>query len=174
MEDDPGPRYTYWGDGHDTAGINVAVKSELNVLLLEEILKAIEEKNETALIDLFAPNSIKSLENFNESINSLFDYYEGNKISYKQMDAVVKESPSYAPNDEQIDVTFDIKTDKQSYRIAFRTIEFIGNKHTKDNYGIRSLYIIKAEDDTDLSVPYWGDGQFTPGIHIGVKNVIPE
>lgn len=56
----------------------------------------------------------------------------------------------------------------------FLTLPYTQDTANIDNLGIHSLYIIKSEEDTDISFAYWGDGKDTPGINIGIKNVLPK
>lgn len=49
------------------------------------------------------------------------------------------------------------------YRFAMLDVE---------HYNITSIYIKKAEEGEDLTKPYWGDGKFTEGIHLGIESVV--
>ena len=40
-------------------------------------------------------------------------------------------------------------------------------------FPINSLYIVIKSDDTDPNYAYRGDDKNTPGINIGIKNIIP-
>ena len=64
--------------------------------------------------------------------------------------------------------SFVVKTDVCEYRFAMQYI----TKGHPENIGITSLYVIRTTDDKNLDYMYWGDGNFTPGIHIAISNVI--
>ena len=66
------------------------------------------------------------------------------------------------PNRKQ---SYDIETTQDKYRLAMEII--MADTTDAGNVGIRSLYIIRFEDDTDQNCAYRGDGAYTPGINIG-------
>ena len=130
----------------------------------QQIIDAIENKDKNALKELFSKEAIKTDTHLDESIEVLFDLVEGSLISYDDLGA----STCGETNDEngyrnRFTGTYDIITTGGEYRLSFRmcTVD-TGNR---DNEGIQSLYIIRAED-TDPQFAYWGDGNWTPGIVI--------
>lgn len=142
--------------------------------VIEEILGGLERKDFEALRQLFSSNAIPHIENFNEDVNRLFEYFSGTVVSYKnpcggaevhieKEDGFIKEEKYW---------TYDITTDECAYRIAF--YEVSKDTKTPNNVGLWSIYIIKMEYDTDPEYAYRGDGEYTPGININVKNVLPE
>ena len=64
--------------------------------------------------------------------------------------------------------SFVVKTDICEYRFAMQYI----TQGCAENVGITSLYVIRTTDDGNLDCVYWGDGMFTPGIHIAIPNAI--
>lgn len=142
----------------------------------EMIIEALENKNADELTKLFSENAINNDDDFNEKVDSLFEYYHGDLVSYDDWDALaVYDSVNESGDNRRVksyDLTYDVETTEQKYRFAIHYV--IEDTADKNNVGIWSLYIIKAEDDTDLRFAYRGDGKDTPGININVKNDIPE
>ena len=136
---------------------------------LAEVLTAVQKQDKDALTVLFSADSLKDAEMFDAQMDELFTYFEGELESYNDWGGPVVETAREGFQvHEAMESNYDVKTTKGSYRIAIRTI-------TKDswdanNVGIQSLYIIKLEDDPLPQYAYWGDGEFTPGINIGIPN----
>ena len=124
----------------------------------------------------FSNNVLKETQNMDENICLLFDYFKGEMLSYNDWGATETEigvnDDGKHRNWKKLRSTYDIETTEDKYRVA---MEFI-SKDTADEYnvGIRSLYIIRFEDDTDPQYAYRGDGMDTPGINICEKNIIPD
>lgn len=136
---------------------------------IEQILDAIQYKDESALSSLFSKNTLGNVNAFDESVVALFDYFEGTVESYDDGAGPFVETKNEDNHSFQLmESSFIVKTTKSEYRFA---IQFITqDTATPDNIGIQSLYIIKIDDDVNLEYAYWGDGKFTPGISIGVQN----
>ena len=102
----------------------------------------------------------------------LIDYFDGKTIFYNNQCAL---NASRTREDDfekkTISSTYDVETDKQIYRIAIQDV--ITNTLDQNDVGINSLYIIIKSEDTDPNYAYRGDGKNTPGINIGIKNIIP-
>ncbi len=138
---------------------------------VEEVLNAIQSKNNDMLTSLFSEVSLNKAATFDESVQELFDYFEGTVESYDE-DGI----GTFADTTKEIhrivqimESSCDVETTECKYRFAIQYV-------TKDtanrrNLGLHSLYIIKVQDDdTYPEYAYWGDGEFTPGIHIGIPN----
>ena len=136
---------------------------------LEEILDAIQAKNKNRIILSFSPEAIKKTDNFELSIDTLFDYFYGTVESYNDWGGPI--TVTTKENDEILqimDSTYDVKTTKSEYRITIQYV--VKDTANNDNVGIHSLYIIKTAEDITSQSAYWGDGKHTPGINIGIKN----
>ena len=136
---------------------------------LEEILDAIQAKDKNKIISSFSPEAIKKTDNFELSINALFDYFYGTVESYNDWGGPITETTKENGEILQIlDSTYDIRTTKSEYRFTIQYV--VKDTANKDNIGIHSLYIIKTAEDVTSQNAYWGDGKHTPGINIGIKN----
>jgi len=143
---------------------------------MKKILDAIKSRDKSAMKKLFSKKSIEEVKDLDGSISKLFDYFQGNFISYNDWNAVNADGgindPGTGRSWKCLYSTFDVKTTKITYRFAIK--EFIQDTADPDNVGICSLHIIKMEDDTDKQFAYRGDGKDTPGINFNVKNVLPK
>ena len=99
----------------------------------------------------------------------MFDYFHGTMASYNDW---AGPNVIAGNNDDgtgrywkRYYSTYDIETTQDKYRLAMEII--MTDTTDAGNVGIRSLYIIRFEDDTDQDCAYRGDGAYTPGINIG-------
>ena len=137
--------------------------------LIETVLKAIQDENHQKLKSLFAQTTLNQLQSFDESVDELFYYFQG---SVESFDDGAGPFVSTTREDNLVfqlmESSFVVKTDVCEYRFA---MQYITKGHL-ENIGITSLYVIRTTDDKNLDYMYWGDGNFTPGIHIAISNVI--
>lgn len=132
----------------------------------EALLEAIQSKNAQAVKELFSDNAWAESGNMEKSILVLFDYFQGELVSYKSWAGPsVHATKNHGEYWKSYDCTYDFETTQDKYRLAMEIITV--DTADADNVGIRSLYIIRFEDDTDQNCAYRGDGAYTPGINIG-------
>lgn len=139
---------------------------------MEAFLNALESHDTERLMSLFAPNALSEAEDFQQSIDSLFSYYQGNYSSYDNWSATgasTRRENSHVV--KKLYGTYDVTTDANVYRFAFLYVAT--DSHVPDNVGLWSVYIIKMDDDLDPQYAYRGDDMYTPGIQIGIQNTIP-
>lgn len=157
----------------DTFGRLYDNSDEIANKTIENLIKALESKEKTAITEMFSKDVTNNVENFDESIEWLLEYYQGEYISRSEDGSIwATKTVEYDEKMEDIHMSYDIQTAKDTYRIAIYEIT-LDNKNP-DNVGIRSLYIIRMEEDVDPEVTYRGDGKDTLGINIGVKNMPPQ
>jgi flavodoxin len=134
-----------------------------------EIIEAIQIKDKDKLTSLFSQESLNYAQSFDESINELFDYFDGEVVSYDDGGGpYVETTKDYNQILQIMESSYDVKTTECEYRIAIKNI--VQNSTNAHSVGVQSLYIIKSEDDVNRQYAYWGDGAFTPGINIGIPN----
>lgn len=134
----------------------------------EIFLDAVEAQDVDQIKTLFAPNALTADDDFDESVDELFSYYEGQHESFgegKGTQSSTQRSDGNAR--KEIEGTYDISTDKDDYRIAIKYVYI--DTATPDNVGIWCVYIIKHEDDPNQGYAYRGDLKDTPGINIGLS-----
>lgn len=132
----------------------------------EALIDAIQTHNSDAVKAVFSNNVLREAENIDDSIQELFGYFQGNLLSYNEWAgpnvSAKKDNGNYW---KSYDCTYDFETTQDKYRLAMEIVTV--DTTDADNIGIRSLYIIRFEDDTRPNFAYWGDGEHTPGINIG-------
>ncbi len=132
---------------------------------IQNLIQNLEENNKDGIKELFAKTKIDNIDNFDETIDQLLEYYDGTYESKKN-----GSHGKFRDKDGNFSTTWflpstDVETSVDTYRIAF----YYCTEYTtdEDSIGIWSLYIIKMSEDSTPDNSYGGDGLWTPGIHIG-------
>lgn len=140
---------------------------------MEAILNALESCDSGQLVSLFAANTQSETRDMQESFNMLSSYYQGNYISYNNWSATGTSTTRDGSHIvKEIYGTYDVTTNVGIYRFAFLYVST--DSVDPNNVGLKSTYVIKMDDDTDPQYAYRGDGLYTPGIHIGITNDLPD
>lgn len=148
---------------HDLLGWKT--DEELVEETFNNLTAAIINRDSETLKGLFSKKSVEEDSDFDENMEELFKIFQDGIISYDDwggpgMDGH-KENGRYI--EKRFISTYDITTTRGEYRIAIEEISI--DEDSPDNVGIRSFYIIKAED-TDREFAYWGGYEWNPGITI--------
>ena len=124
----------------------------------KQIIKTFKDRDKEALKLLFSEQALIEIVNFDEKINTLFEFIQGEIGSWKRTGGPCT---SEGKNDDgsgriwkEIRATYDILIDEQIYHISFQII----TKHSQDTkkVGISSFCIINANDWNEKH-NYWGD-----------------
>jgi hypothetical protein len=138
---------------------------------MDGILEAIQKHDAKTIKSFFSARSRKESKNLDRAIRELFDFYQGDFVSYDNwgggFGGDVWENGQHQ---KELKSSYDVETTSQKYRFSIHL--YVIDDFDPKNEGIWSLYIIKMEDDTDPSYAYGGDGEDTPGINFNVKNVL--
>jgi hypothetical protein len=126
----------------------------------EQLLNTISEKNVEGVAALFSQR-VQTTTLVDQTIN-MFEYMEGSVISCEYRLGMTSQA-NHNGMVKETDVTIDIATDVNEYRLAIR-IRLI-DESNKENIGITSLYITEASR-TDRNFAYWGGYVWNPGINI--------
>lgn len=133
---------------------------------MNQVLEAIQKQDKNALKDLFSKNA-QSVTNFEDSLDRLFDLYQGDFQSYNDWGGVGAEAGMNEDGSgrvwKSIESAYDVTTSEHIYRFAVK--EFRKDSADSNNIGIYSMYIMKAKE-SGLQRAYRGDGKWTPGITI--------
>lgn len=133
---------------------------------LQAFVDCLRNEDREGIKSLFAQNKIDEISNFDESIEELLLYYDGEYMSVERHSTGVEEDKDGGIVRKWYNMSYDVTTDAAIYRMAF----YWCAKDTGDegNVGIESFYIIKATDDPNYpEYSYGGDGLWTAGINIG-------
>lgn len=135
-----------------------------------KLLICLQKEDRSAIKALFAPNKIADIEDFDEDIDDLLSYYNGEYLSYGSGGVGTTTDRDHGNVVKYYDISYDVTTTADVYR--FHLIWYV--KYTADvgNVGIWSLSIIRFDDDPDPESSYRGDGSWTNGINIGKIHVL--
>lgn len=136
---------------------------------LNSFVECLQNEDGDGIKALFAQNKIASLSDFDESMEELFLYYDGEFVSVTRHSTGVEDDKDSGIKRKWYNMSYDVTTSAAIYRMAWCA------KDTGDsgNVGIESFYILKADDDPNYpQYTYRGDGAWTPGINIGKTHEI--
>lgn len=156
-EDDDEQDMPYSGDSRWLPGIYFDV---VYVDLMDTIMTAIGSKDADAIRELFVPDVVSNNLNFDEDIEHLMEYVQGEYVSYESWGSAGNEYGLLETGHGMYTVT----TTAGTYR--FNIYENIRDKGDLDNIGIYSLYVIDSTDNTD--VDQWAEYDWVPGINVNV------
>lgn len=135
---------------------------------LDSLFTALENNDNEGVKDLFSRNTVQGIENFDDDVNSLISYFNGTVNEYYEtVWYKYTETEENGVIKNVVSLYYDVDTTDGIYRI---TLDICTNYDIPEEKGIISLYIIKAEKDMNLKIPYRGDRKGTAGINIDVSN----
>lgn len=131
-----------------------------------------ENQDRDGLKDLFADNAIGRLDEYDKSVDELFDYFHGEYLSCSDFRLRgVEGSPNHkqAQNVQYLKCSYsaDIKTESGIYR--FYIYSYLLDRYNEANNGIWSLFIKKTDDITD---PYCASENYAYGIIIDDEEIM--
>ena len=129
----------------------------------QSLLRCLNEKDGEGLRALFAESKIEDDAAFDESVEALFDYYQGPHTSYLMRRYNAERNATSGM--EFYRVSYDVPFGSSVYRMA---VLWCAEDGGSANEGIWSYYIVKSADDPNRQDAYEGDGLWTTGINIGV------
>lgn len=135
--------------------------------MLETLLAAIESGQAQAVKELFSKQAQQTAPDLNHNLSALFEFYDGEMTSYQRYGPGTSASREGSAYQEEIFCSFDVTTTTGDFRIALLFVT--ADSESPDRVGLRSVYIIRAED-SDPDRAYWGiDNEndiWKPGINI--------
>ena len=111
---------------------------------LEQVLDAIKSKDNETLKSMFSKQALDEAEDFDDSIDYLFEFFQGEDICWESNGMSVDETNDYGHKTKKLDSMYYVNTDKQKY--IFYLIECTIDTDNPDNIGLYTLRVIKAED----------------------------
>jgi hypothetical protein len=136
----------------------------------KSFLFAIETGNKDTIRALFSYNKINNISDFDDDIDGLLTYYQGNHSSYDYWGLGTDIDVDSGITKKWFNISYDVTTPIDVYRIAiYWCVQDTGDDA---NVGIWSLYILKLSADSNPDYAYRGDGQWTPGIHIAIPRPV--
>ncbi len=112
---------------------------------IEQILETLKNKDQDALKTMFSKQALKEANDFDGSLDYLFEFFQGNVDSWKQ-DRFTSETSSESGKKSIMLISwYTVSTDKENYK--FFVIDYTENTINPDNAGLYTLRVIKAEDE---------------------------
>ena len=132
---------------------------------VEKVFNSLKNKDTDELKSLFSKKAISEADNFNDSVDDLLSFIQGDLLSWNLDDSpVVSEEIENGNNSKQLVIWFYLKTNKQNYLVFL--VDYPVDTINKDNAGLYSLRIIKAEGEDKWTKPF--EDYIIPGINIGL------
>lgn len=136
----------------------------------EKIIVAIQNQDSAALKALFSEKALSEAQNMDDTIDELFDFYQGYILSVDNNGGPYASRERKADGNviKEIQPTWDVETSEKKYHFAFR--EFVQDTEFPDNIGIYALYIVETNRLDEPVADWWmKDGVWIPGITIKKK-----
>jgi hypothetical protein len=111
---------------------------------LEQVLDAILSKDNETLESMFSKQALGVAEDFDGSIDYLFEFFQGEDASWVSNGMSADETNDYGQKTKKLYSMYYVNTDKQEY--IFYLIECTIDTENLDNIGLYTLRVIKAED----------------------------
>ena len=134
---------------------------------MEQLIEIIKRQDKDDLKAMFSKQALSEADDFDENINALFNYIQGEIQSWESTGAYSFPEETNADgtgnHKKEAESSYIFKTKKQEYYVAI--YEYTIDTANADNVGIYSLCIVNEKDNPDSEVVYWGSGE--AGINIG-------
>lgn len=140
--------------------------NEISLESITALTSAIANKESLNVKNLFSVGQISEIENFDNDIKLLEQYFTGSVTNIKKSALSAENGLDGDWKEKYISASYEVKTTDDDYRLALKLCA-IDTKY-KENIGIWSLYVIKESKITYPEYAYWGDGKDKPGINIEV------
>lgn len=141
---------------------------------LEHVIEAIKSKDKDTVKSLFSKQALSEAVDFEDSMNDLFDFFQGNVDSWKKSSGpTVFESNDHGHKKKEICSYYYVNTDKQKYFFLLQGYS-VDTDHP-DNVGLYMVLVVKAEDEKNIydgnkKILYNGDEKISHvGIYIPIK-----
>jgi hypothetical protein len=121
---------------------------------IEQILAAIKDKDREAMKALFSKQALDENNDFDNGIDYLFSFLQGDVKSWKRDKWSSDESVRNGKKSVMLRSWYTVSTDKNKY--MFFVIDFTEDTINPNNAGVYTLRVIKAEDK-ETQFGYWQD-----------------
>ena len=145
--------------------IDLRTEEEIVDEMVTELITSLDSKDKDKIKLLLANGKINDINNFDQSIDELLNYYDGTYVSKADGGKGKDRDKHHDYQASWYNLSYDVTTTCAVYRIAV----YWCTEYTTDSdmIGIWSFYIIKMSEDSTPEYSYRGDGLWTPGINIG-------
>lgn len=129
---------------------------------MNKLIEYLDAKDKEEIKKLFAPNIVAQIDKFDESVEELLEYYQGDFISLDRHAVGTTDSKDGNHVRKELDMSFDVLTTENKYRIGI--LWQVKDTLDKDNIGITSLYILEFNKDPYPNYVYRSGGEI--GINV--------
>ena len=109
---------------------------------MEEIILAIKGNDKVTLSSLFSMNALNEANDFDNELNSLFNYIQGDIVLWERVSLATSERRQYGSRSLMIRFAIAISTDIDDYRLY--VIDYNIDNIEQDNEGLYMLEISKS------------------------------
>lgn len=128
---------------------------------MNQVVKALEKEDKNALKELFSQQAIEEAENFDESLDYLFEIFQGKLKPYDLDLGHVGQKLENGKREREVESYFSINVGEESY--SFFLVDYPINTLNPENAGLYTLRVTNYEEDLS-----WQEKKF-PGIYILVE-----
>lgn len=121
---------------------------------IEQILSAIKDKDKKAIKAFFSKQALDENKDFDNGIDYLLSFFQGNVKSWKRDKWSSDESIRNGKKSVMLRSWYTVSTDKNKY--SFFVIDFTEDTINPNNAGLYTVRVIKAEDK-ETQFGYWQD-----------------
>lgn len=113
--------------------------------IIETVLDGINNEDTDSIKNIFSEKAVSESENFDDNVQSLFDFIDGEVVSYEESDP--PSSFDSSDSDYKIKLIksyYYMSTNSEKYFILIENYAI--NTKNIDNQGVKCLIIVKADD----------------------------
>ena len=129
------------GNGNGVGGISVSEETRADARI-EEIISAIKDKDVDALKSLFSEKALNETDDFNDEADHLFDFIQGDIVSWERDGWASSESIEYGKKSLMIRFGFKLVTDVDEYDLFI--IDYNKDTINPDNQGVYMIQLRKS------------------------------
>ena len=138
------------GDYVDMGKNMLINEQEISDKIIESLVKGINNKDDDIIKGLFSENSIKKSDKIDDSILDLYDYIDGDIISYSEGNGSGSTSESMDA-EHRILIGYPcyyVRTDTEEYYFCLENC--IIDTEDRNREGVKYLIVVKADDMTKI------------------------
>ena len=128
---------------------------------MEQIISAVKNNDREALRSVFSKKALKEADNFEDGIDYLFNFLQGDISSWERDGLSCSESISYGKKSKLLRFGFTVKTDIDNYLLF--VMDYNVDTINADNEGVYTLEITRLADRDNIKRS-WQE-RLVAGIH---------
>ena len=110
--------------------------------IMENIVKALEDKDSSALLRQFSKRTQKEQEDLEQQIEELMEYYQGERKEFKGLAATNEHNNRGKLIEKSFLGNYKLTTDQKTYRVCYK---FQLADENKENVGLTALEFVTEE-----------------------------